>query len=229
MKWKLCFFSWVIIAAAFADEAPSLLTVMGQGKTTVKATLADIRMGVEVDGKTAVEVQRALADRLKPILDVLQKLKQEKVETSSMNIIPEYNKNEPPQIVGYRGVIEISVTKDASDAGQLIDEIFKAGANRLISISMKPSDAELHDARNASLQKACVNALEEAEIVSKALNLTTKGIHNVDIESGVTPGPIPLGLARNMTFKTEMVSSTEILAQEQVISASVNVKFNIQP
>jgi uncharacterized protein YggE len=229
MKWKLCLFSWVIISAAFADEPLALLTVTGQGKTTVKATLADIRMGIEVDGKTAVEVQQALADRLKPILDALKQLKQEKIETSSMNIIPEYNKNEPPQIVGYRGVVEISMTKDASEAGQLIDEIFKAGANRLVSISMKPSDSDLHDARNSSLQKACVNALEEAEIVSKALNLTTKGIHNVDIESGVNPGPVPLGLARNMSFKTEMVSSTEILAQEQIISASINVKFNIQP
>src|ERR1700728_612033 len=190
MRWKLCLLSWMIISSAFADEAPPLLTVMGQGKTTVKATLADIRMGIEVDGKTAVEVQQALADRLKPVLDAVKRLKQEKVETSSMNIIPEYNKNEPPQIVGYRGVVEISMTRDAAQAGELIDEIFKAGANRLVSISMKPSEADLHDARNASLQKACVNALEEADIVAKALNLTTKGIRNVDIESGVTPGPI---------------------------------------
>lgn len=229
---KRILYSLALLSAPLlsANETPLVpfLSVAGQGKTSVKATLAEVRVGIEVESKTAVEAQKALASSLHPVLDALKKLDPEKLETGSLNIYPAYNEAKPSQIVGYRGVIEIVFSKDAAKAGELIDAALKAGANKLIDVSMKPSDSVTHDARIASLQKACRNAVEEANVVMKALKIESVGIREVEILSEANPGPIPIGFMRNMSAKAMAVDSTQLLDQEQIIHANVNVKFNIK-
>jgi uncharacterized protein len=228
MKRILCILSVCAIAPIYGDFPPPQVTVSGQGKTSVKTSMAVVKVGIEVEGNSASEVQTSLAQNLQPVLQALKKSDAEQLETGFMNISPEYNKNTPPEIAGYRGNIEISFTKETDKAGTLVDEALRAGANKLISVNLKPSDSDMHDARIASLKKACQNAMEEAQVVVNALNIRTNGIEQVDIEAGYNPGPIPVPLARNVSFAAQKSPSSEILNQEQTVNANVNIKLGIK-
>lgn len=210
-----------------AEIQPSL-TVTGIGKTLVKATITDIRVGLEVEGTTIKEVQERLASRLDPLLDAIKKKQPQKLETSSMSIIPEYNKNNPPQIVGYRGTVEVLMSKEANLAGELIEEALKNGANRLNHVSLRPEEADLRAARNTSLEKACQNAIEESKIVLKALNIESRGIKQVEIQPESHIGPIPLAFSNRMAMKADVGESLEVLEQEQMINASINLKIILE-
>lgn len=209
---------------AFAD-APPFLSVTGSGQTIIQATLSDVRIGLEVEGTTVKEVNDRLSARLGPVLSALKKLEPLKLETGAMNINPEYSKDDPPQIAGYRGNIEILFTKEALKAGELIEAALHAGANKLNGVSLKPTEEALRNARIASLQKACQNALDEADIVLKALNLTGKGIKEVDIQPESHLGPIPLAFASRMANAAPALLVTE---QEQTITATVTIKLLIK-
>jgi uncharacterized protein len=211
-----------------AAETLPFLSTSGSGKTIVKATLSDVRLALEVEGTTVKEVQERLSSRLDPLLDALKKKEPLKLETGTMSISPEYNKNSPPQIVGYRGIIEVNFTKEALKAGELIDEALKAGANKLSGVSLRPSETALRDARIASLQKACQNAMEEADVVLKALNIKSKGIKEVDIQPESHFGPIPMAFSNRMALKANMGESLEVLEQEQTITADVNIKMRLE-
>lgn len=231
MRRILFIFAIGMASQAFANQDQDvlpLLTVTGQGKTNVKATLADVRIGIEVDGKSAVEVQKALAANVQPVLATLKKLNPDNLETGVISITPSYNDNKPPTIVGYKGSTEIVFTKESSKAGELIDEALKAGANKLNSVSLRPSDEAIHDARIASLQKACRQAMEEAEVVMKALKIQSKGIRQVEIQNEYHPGPIPLRYAASKAMSFAMNESTEILEQEQPINANVSIKLDLK-
>lgn len=216
----------VLWAQVIAEPLPSL-TVSGSGKTFIKATLSDVKLALEVEGSTVKEVQDRLSARLDPLLETLRKKEPIKLETGDMSINPEYNKNSPPQIVGYRGIIEVNFTKEALKVGALINEALKAGANKLNGVSLRPSEAALKEARITSLQKACQNAIEEADIVLKALNIKSKGILQVDIQSESHFGPTPMAFSNRAALKEDLGNSLKVLDQEQAINASVNIKMHL--
>lgn len=223
--WSCVLMGWCTQVAAI--NQPSL-SVSGSGRTIVKATLSDVRLGLEVEGTTIKEVQEKLSSHLDPLLNALRKKEPLKLETGAMSINPEYNKKTPPQIVGYRGLIEVLFSVEVMKTGDLIDEALKAGANKLNGISLRPTEEALHNARVASLQKACQNATEEADVVLKILNIKSKGISGVEIQSDSHFGPVPMAFSNRMAMKAEGGESLEILEQEQIVNASVNLKMRLE-
>jgi uncharacterized protein YggE len=211
-----------------AEDFFPQLNVTAQGKTSVKANIADIRLGIEVNEKTALETQRALSTRLAPVLEALKKVDPQKLETGSMNIFPEYSNTSPPIIVGYRGRTEILVSEEVEKAGSIIDDALNAGANQLEGITLRPDDVTLREARLAALQLACENALSEANTVMAALNIKSSDIRQVDIEPETRTGPIPFARSY-MAASTKNIESTEILEQEQWITGTVSVRMALAP
>ena len=51
------------------------LVVTGFGKNTVKATIADVKIAIQMEGKSSSEAQQAVAVRLKPVLEQLKNAK----------------------------------------------------------------------------------------------------------------------------------------------------------
>jgi uncharacterized protein len=100
---------------------------------------------------------------------------------------PEYRRqieqrDEPPQIAGYRAVNMVQVTVDTVSAmGRIIDTAIASGANRVANISFRLRDP--HAAHLEALAIAMRNARREAEAVAEAagerlgpaLNISTGG------------------------------------------------------
>ena len=80
------------------------ITVTGRGVESIPATLAQVSLGVEVQGKTAEEVQQAVAQRSSKVLALLKSRNVEKLQTTGVNLNPVYSYNNNVQrLTGYTG------------------------------------------------------------------------------------------------------------------------------
>lgn len=211
--------------SCYAEETCHCLSVTGQGRISVRATIAEVNIGVEAEGKTAQEVQQALANSLNAVLAKLKELQASRLETGTMNINPEYSNGNPPMIVKYRGRVEVRFQADATSAGEYIDQAISAGANLLNSITLKPSEAILQDARIAALQSACQTAMSEAKAVLTTLGLESAGIRQVNILEENQPHPFS---QRHVLMAKSSENTTPVLEQEQSVSASVSLTLDLK-
>ncbi|HYX12859.1 MAG TPA: SIMPL domain-containing protein, partial [Nostoc sp.] len=58
-----------------------ILEVTGQGEVNVPTTLTEVQLGIQVEGKTATEVQEEVARRSTAVVDVLQNLGAQELQT----------------------------------------------------------------------------------------------------------------------------------------------------
>ncbi|MGF1539416.1 MAG: SIMPL domain-containing protein, partial [Pleurocapsa sp.] len=65
-------FSLILTNPAIAEEKLSTLIVTGQGIEMIATTLAQVRLGVEIQGKTAAEVQQEVARRSSAVVELLR-------------------------------------------------------------------------------------------------------------------------------------------------------------
>ena len=65
------------------------LTVTGQGSETIPTTLTQVQLGVEVQGRTAEEVQQEVARRSAAVVDLLRSRRVEKLETTGIRLSPD--------------------------------------------------------------------------------------------------------------------------------------------
>lgn len=203
------------------------LVVTGTGKTPVKATIADVKIGIEAEGKTSGEVQQSVSARLKPALEQLKSTQVEKLQTSVVNVYSILNPANPSTVSGYRGRIDISFSIPTERAPDIIDKIFKAGANQLISLSFRPDEKSIALARLTALEAACSSAILEARTVMEALGITSSGITSVKIEPLRQFSEIKAGDQNNPNAQISTTAATEIIQQEQTVIASVILRMEI--
>ncbi len=111
--------------AASAQEQPSRnLTVTGQGIVSIPTTLTEVRLGVEVQGRTAQEVQQEVARRSQALVELLRSRNVEKLQTTGIQLNPLYrsNDNAAPTITGYSASNIVSFRLPTDRAGTLLDE-----------------------------------------------------------------------------------------------------------
>lgn len=221
----LFFFSFLLLAPLLgSNSSVHHLTVNGEGEVSLTATTADVRIGIEVQRKTASDVQEELGVKLQPILEKLQTLQADKLETGSMQIFPEYDRTNAQKLIGYKGIVNLQFSTEASKAGGLIDAAIAAGANALNSVTLRPPESTLREARLKALELACTNALAKADVIIKTLGLENKGILQV-IAEPLTATPY----TRNYSFGAVAKSAPtlEITEQEQLITAQVQLQIEL--
>lgn len=221
-----------IACTALADETnivPNVLTVSAEGKVKVRARIADVRMTVQVDGRSAIEVQQELARHVSPVIEALRGLKADDIEAAEITITPQHGKENPQLIIGYRGQSTITFSALAEQAGGLIDAAIGAGANQLQSVSLRVDDQEIAEARGQALKDASRIAQKEAKLVLDALGLEQKAIYQVTV-NGPGAGPVYPTLYRASPGMAAMQSfNTEVLEQEQDVRASLTLLILYAP
>lgn len=221
---------YLLLAMTFtlsaAQEQEREIKVSGIGKILIKADIADVKLGIEVEEKTAQEVEQALASRLPSLLESLKHEKIEKLETGMIEIHPEYSQSSPPEIRSYRGRSMVSFSVPVNDAGKLIASAFQAGANALSQVKVRPSDAALSQARAIVIKEAGQNALLEADIVLDNLNLKRKEISSIIVMPPDSITPI-FRNAEMAMFASKTTPSIPILEGEQLVQAQIEmaIKF----
>jgi len=213
-------------APAIAQERlERTLTVTGQGEEMVQTSLAQVRLGVEVQGKTAQAAQQEVARRSESVVAVLRSRQVEKLETSGVSLNPNsnYQEGRPPEITSYTAANIVSFQVPAARAGALLDEAVKAGATRIDGISFIATDSALQTARQQAIREAIQEAQAEAGIVLTALNLRQQEIIGIQV-NGATPPPFIPG-PRLEAVQQDAVARTPIIPGEQEVQASVTLQI----
>lgn len=196
------------------------VTVVGHGEVSGKPDTATVQIGVETDGSDAKD---ALAQNSTQTEALIAKLKELGVaegdlQTSNFSIYPNYD-NEGRQVIGYHVSNTVQVTiRNLEGAGDLLDQVVQAGANRIngISFSIANTDAQLQQAREQAIKDAKSRA-EQLAAASRA----TVGQTLVITENVGSVVPMPVAYA-------DAARSVPLQAGTQNVTVDVQVTFELR-
>ena len=204
---------------------PRTLSVSGKGQITIPTTLTQVRLGVEIQGKTAQQVQQQVAQRSQSVVELLKSRKVEKLETTGISLNPNYSYKDGKQnINGYSGTNTVSFRIDTEKSGTLLDEAIKAGATRIDGISFVASDEAIAQAQQQAIQKASEDAKKQADAALSALNLKQREVVSIQINLANPPQPIDQGSPLRMS-KVAQSANTPVVSGEQKVEQSVTLQI----
>ncbi len=203
------------------------LTVSGRGTESVMTTIAQIRLGVESQGKTANEVQSTVAKRSNSLVTLLKSRNVDKLETTGINLSPVYSyDNNRQTLTGYSAANTVSFRVKNDLAGELIDDAVKAGASRIDGINFVATDDAIAAAQKVALRKATQDAQAQAQAVLGALNFTQKEIIGIQVNHAVPqPRPMPADMFAMRSAKLAE-APTPVMGGEQTVEATVTLEIS---
>lgn len=217
--------SFVGLDAAVAQEQRiRTLSVTGRGVEAIPTTQTQVALGVEVQGKTAAEVQQEAARRSSAVVALLRSRQVQKLETTGITLSPSYTyENNQQRLIGYIATNTVSFRLNTQSAGTLLDDAVQAGATRIQGVSFVAAESAIEQAQKQALKKATQDAQAQADAVFSALNLKRGEILNIQVNGARTPPPMyrQLAVARGAAAD----ATTPVVGGEQQIEASVTLQF----
>ncbi|MCL6752535.1 SIMPL domain-containing protein [Nostoc sp. CCCryo 231-06] len=212
---------------ALAQEKEKLwrtLSVSGRGVETIPTTLAQVSLGVEIQGKTAQEVQQETARRSSAVVAFLKSQNVEKLQTTGIQLNPVYSyTNNVQRITGYAANNTVSFRIPTEKAGTLLDNAVKAGATQINGISFVANDEAIAAAQKQALKEATQDAQQQADAVFSALGFKAKEVVSIQVNNASAPAP-PMFLRAEAAKLAN--SSTPVVAGEQQVEASVTLQIS---
>ncbi len=202
------------------------LTVSGRGVEMIPTTLTTVRLGVEVQGKTAQEVQQEVAKRSSAVVALLRSRNVEKLETTGITLNPVYSYNNNVQrLTGYSATNIVSFRLNTEAVGTLLDDAVKAGATRIDSVAFAATDEAIAAAQQQALREATQDAQQQAGVVLSTLELTPKEVVSIQVNAANPPQP-PLPLYDRAVASEARSAPTPVIGGEQQVEASVTLQIS---
>jgi len=223
--------SWVdpTLAQASAQEnPPRTLSVTGRGVENVQTTKAEVRLGVEAQGKTAQAVQQEVARRSAAVVALLKSRRVERLETTGISLNPtyDYQDNRPPQLTGFTASNIVSFRVATEQAGNLLDQAVQAGATRIDGLSFIAAEEATNRAQQQALQEAVQDAQAQANAVLAALSFTPRQVISIQVNGASVSPPPPRPLAAEADRASQLAAKTPIIGGEQEVEASVTLQIS---
>ena len=218
--------SFVGLDAAVAQEQRiRTLSVTGRGVEAIPTTQTQVALGVEVQGKTAAEVQQEAARRSSAVVALLRSRQVQKLETTGITLSPTYSyENNQQRLIGYIATNTVSFRLNTQSAGTLLDDAVQAGATRIQGVSFVAADSAIEQAQKQALKKATQDAQAQADAVFSALNLKRGEILNIQVNGASAPPP-PMYRQVAAARLGNADATTPVVGGEQQIEASVTLQF----
>lgn len=205
----------------------NVVSGVGTGRTIIKTTTAVIRLGVEVDGKLSVNVQKEVTARSAQLVTFLRQQNVRRLKTARVTLLTRFNfLIRPPRRLGFRGINIVSFTTPISKAGLIMDGSVRNGASRIENIQFLASPIAMEKARSDALRKAVEISQAEAHIVAKASGNRLGGVLNIRVTDSFFPqtklvrnNPVPLRSLRRGGF-------TPIIGGETTVTARVSIAYD---
>jgi uncharacterized protein YggE len=222
-------------AAAPALAQPAEVRAIGGTRLDVAATgevarvpdIARINAGVVTQAPTATDAIRQNAARMEAVRAALRRagIAERDIQTSTINLQPSYRyaENQPPQLVGYQAVNEVTIKfRDIGDTGRILDALVAEGANQINGpmLAIDQPETALDEART----RALANARARAELYARALGMRVARVLSVSETGQVFPPPRPVAMMRDMAAQ----ANTEIAPGEQTLSVTLTVSFELE-
>lgn len=215
---------------------PPTVTVQGRAELRVPDTEASIQLGCEAAGSEEAAVRKDVAGRSQAVVALLKKENVGRLQTTSLNIRPQFGPLHPepgrpmqtPEIIGYTGQVMVSFRVPVEDAGRIIAAALDAGANSVSGVQTHPTDEARRDAEDKALSAAAKDAETQARTLISALGLSWVGIRSIDA-TGSTPGPFPMARTA-MMMEGAAAPGLDIQAGETVVTreATMQVEFRMR-
>lgn len=218
------------IQPGLAQEKEKLwrtLTVSGRGMESIPTTLSLVNLGVEIQGKTAQEVQQEAAQRSAAVVALLKSRNVEKLQTTGIRLNPVYSyTNNVQRITGYAASNTVSFRIATEKAGPLLDEAVKAGATQINGISFVATDEAIAAAQKQALKEATQDAQAQAQAVFGSLGLTSKEVVSIQVNGASAPPPLPVLYRAESAKLAQADASTPVIGGEQQVEASVTLQIS---
>jgi uncharacterized protein len=201
------------------------ITASGRGIVTIPTTIAQIRLAIEVSGKTPTSTQQEAAKRATQVVNFLKTQQIEKLQTTGITLNPIYTypPNANPKLTGYTATNSISFRVTNERAGAILDAAVKNGATRIEGVNLVASEQAISTAQLQALKQATQDAERQADAVLEALNLKRKEVIGVKIDSASNPVPIAMSQAAFSDRANKPVPTTPVVGGEQQVEAAVTL------
>lgn len=222
------FLSLMSVSSVMAEpELKRTLTVTGNGMESIATTVAEVSLGVEIQGKNAAQVQQEIANRTSAVVDVLRSKNVKQLETTGVRLYPNYEQvdqnNSQMILTGYTGTNTVSFRISTEQVGTLLDETVKAGASRVDGVNFTAAPEAIFQAKKEALRKASINAQDQADVVLDTLNLTSKEIVKIEVDNARVSQT--QAFARDELYVLGSKVSTPVIAGEQTVEAAVTLQI----
>lgn len=202
------------------EDANNILQVTSKGEVTVPTSITTVDLGIQVEAPTAAEVQQQVAEQTTNVVNVLEDLEVQELQTTSVRLFPVYSfENDTRTLTGFEGRNTLSFELPTGEAGSAIDAATEAGANLVQNISFSASDEALQQARLQALNQAVEQAQIEAQTVFNTLGLVSQEIVGIEILSTGASNPIPQPFQFEATASRD--ATTPIIGSNQTVEATI--------
>jgi uncharacterized protein len=201
------------------------ITASGRGIVTIPTTIAQIRLAIEVSGKTPTSTQQEAAKRATQVVNFLKTQQIEKLQTTGITLNPIYTypPNATPKLTGYTATNSISFRVTNERAGAILDAAVKNGATRIEGVNLVASEQAISTAQLQALKQATQDAERQADAVLEALSLKRKEVIGVRIDSASNPVPIVMSQASFSDRASKPAPPTPVVGGEQQVEAAVTL------
>ncbi|WP_232696892.1 SIMPL domain-containing protein [Brevibacillus daliensis] len=217
-----------------AVEANSVrnITVSGLGSMFITPDVAYLNIGVQTEAKTALESQ---TQNSKQFAAVEQALKAEGIPakdiiTQQYSTNPQYtyDEKEGRKVIGYETTNMVRVTyRDLDKVGVLLDNVAKAGANRIDGVQLSTEKQAVYEQQ--ALELAVKNANTKADTLAKAAGVKVNKVLTIT-ESNVTNRPFMMMESLMMdNAAAKSAEPTASISKGQIeLEARITIQYEIE-
>lgn len=207
------------------EQILKTITVTGQGIERIPTTIANVQLGVEIEGQNATKIQEEVAKRTASLVELLKSSNVQRLQTSGIQLRPNYSyDNNQRELKGYVATNIVSFELPIEGVGRLLDDSVKIGATRIDNVSLTATETAISIAQKQALAKASLDAQQQAEAVLNALNFKAQEIITINVNGANVPNPLAREVMADK-LASSATSSTPVIAGEQAISASVTLQI----
>jgi uncharacterized protein len=212
------------------------ITITAEGKVNAVPDLATINASVITKGSTAEKAQTDSSKKMDAVMKYIedQGVEKKDIQTSGYNVYPEYDYNQPGQVItGYVANQTVTIKVRNHDlVGKLLGGLTANGVNQIMGVSYSFDDPD--DLKQQAREEALKNAREKAEKLADAAGVRLGKLVSFS-ENSVSGGPIPypmfdkgVNLGMGMGGSTAAVPERAIEPGTQDLVAQVSVVFEIK-
>lgn len=215
-------------------EAPSTITVSGEGKVTATPDIAQVTVGVqtkrlESSEEVLVQLEKSMAAALKAIKAA--GVEDEDISTQQLSMNPMYDYTQNGQVFrGYEGSQGLIVkVRDLEKVGDVISAASRAGANQIGNISFTIDDPKALQAE--AREKAIADAKEQAIKLADQLDVRLDELVSFSEGGGGYYPPMPyarMEMAMGATPAMDKDESLVLPAGQQEIVVNVSMTYEIE-
>ena len=215
-----------IIEAEGMDKPADKVILSGEGVVETIPDICYINLGIITEDKSLSKAQEEASIIMGKMMEELKNIGvlDEDIKTINFTVRPKYKWNEITRvnsIIGYEvnNTVEVKV-KDIDSTGNLLDEVIKAGGNRVSNIKFGVKDEQL--LYNEALELAVEDARGKAMSMTKPFGIVN--VKPVKI-SEVSNRNIPYFAADSINAVNLDKENTPINPGKIEIKANVNIEF----